>query len=86
MEFSRKTLWIGGALIALAALIVVLVLVGAGGGGGGTGVLGPVTWLRAGCWPWPRPAPIPRTTPGLVDIPAAVFLCASRLAANRRSI
>ena len=37
MTFSRKTLWIGTALVAVAVLIVVLVVVysGAGGGGGG---------------------------------------------------
>ena len=33
MTFSRKTLWIGGAFVALAVLVVVLVLVYSGGGG-----------------------------------------------------
>jgi hypothetical protein len=37
VSLSRKTLWIGGALVALAILNVVLVLVYAGGGGGGGG-------------------------------------------------
>ena len=36
VTFSRKTLWIGGALLALAVLVVLLVVY-SGGGGGGTG-------------------------------------------------
>ena len=37
MTFSRKTLWIGGALIGLAVLVVLLVVYSGGGGGGGGG-------------------------------------------------
>jgi hypothetical protein len=37
VTFSRKTLWIGGALLALA-VVVVLVVVYSGGGSGGGGV------------------------------------------------
>ena len=37
LTFSRKTLWIGTALVAVAVLIVVLVVVYSGGGGGGGG-------------------------------------------------
>lgn len=37
MTFSRKTLWIGTALVAVAVLVVVLVLVYSGGSGGGGG-------------------------------------------------
>jgi hypothetical protein len=35
MTLSRKMIWIGGGLVALAVLIVVLVLVYSGGGSGG---------------------------------------------------
>jgi hypothetical protein len=37
MMISRKMLWIGGGLVALAVLIVVLILVYSGGGSGGSG-------------------------------------------------
>ncbi len=37
VTFSRKTLWIGGALLAAAVLVVLLVVYSGGGGGGGAG-------------------------------------------------
>jgi hypothetical protein len=37
VTFSRKTLWIGGALLAVGVLVVLLVVYSGGGGGGGTG-------------------------------------------------
>ena len=37
MTFSRKTLWIGGALLALVVLVVLLAAFGGGGGGGTAG-------------------------------------------------
>jgi hypothetical protein len=36
MTFSRRTLWIAGAVLALAVLVV-LIVVYSGGGGGGAG-------------------------------------------------
>jgi hypothetical protein len=37
VTFSGKTLWIGGALLALAVVVVLLVVYSGGSGGGGAG-------------------------------------------------
>jgi len=37
VTFSRKTLWIGAALLALAVVVLLVVVYSGGGGGGGGG-------------------------------------------------
>ena len=37
MSLSRKTIWIGGALLAIAVAVVLIVVYPGGGGGGGGG-------------------------------------------------